>query len=155
MAASTDTTRRAWLKGLLASLALAAVAWPVRAGEGFHQLVLYISDNDPARMSAVLDIAANVSRHYSASAEEVEIEIVAFGPGVQMFLAGTSPVAERLRTFMPGMINVTLVACGNTLDTMARHDGQRPALLPDVDVVQVGVAHLMQRAEEGWTVIRP
>ena len=123
--------------------------------DGFHQLVLYISEADRAKMNGVLDVAANVSRHYSGIGEEVEIEVVAFGDGLHMLRADTSPVKQRLANFMQSMINVTFNACGNTLDTMTRNEGARPALIEGVEMVQTGVAHLLQRSEEGWTLVRP
>jgi uncharacterized protein len=123
--------------------------------DGFHRLVLYISEADTAKMNGVLDIAANVSRHYSGMGEEVEIEIVAFGQGLHMLRADSSPVKQRLTNFLQSMVNVTFQACGNTLDTMERNEGARPALIEGVDLVQTGVAHLLQRSEEGWTLVRP
>ena len=143
--------------GLAALVAIAAFAAPARAQapDGFHELVLYISEDDMAKMNGVLDVAANVSRHYSGIGEEVEIEIVAFGQGLHMLREDTSPVKERLGNFMQSMINVTFQACGNTLDTMERNEGVRPPLMEGVSVVQTGVAHLLQRSEEGWTLVRP
>ncbi|MPZ09562.1 MAG: hypothetical protein GEU89_05035 [Kiloniellaceae bacterium] len=126
-----------------------------QATDGFHQLVLYISEADMSEMNGVLDIAANVSRHYSGIGEEVEIEIVAFGDGLHMLRDDTSPVKQRLDNFLQSMVNVTFQACGNTLDTMERNEGQRPALIEGVSMVQTGVAHLLQRSEEGWTLVRP
>jgi intracellular sulfur oxidation DsrE/DsrF family protein len=64
-------------------------------------------------------------------------------------------VKQRLTNFLQSMVNVTFQACGNTLDTMERNEGQRPALIEGVSMVQTGVAHLLQRSEEGWTLVRP
>lgn len=142
---------------LAAAVCTAGFAGPVRAqaADGFHQLVLYLSEADMAKMNGVLDIAANVSRHYSGIGEEVEIEIVAFAEGLHMLREDTSPVKRRLVNFMQSMVNVTFQACGNTLDTMERNEGDRPELLEGVEMVQTGVAHLLQRSEEGWTLVRP
>jgi intracellular sulfur oxidation DsrE/DsrF family protein len=140
------------------ALTLAGLASPAASQapeDGFHQLVLYISEADMDKMNGVLDVAANVSRHYSGLGEEVEIEIVAFGGGLHMLRADTSPVKQRLTNFLQSMVNVTFQACGNTLDTMERNEGERPPLLDGVEMVQTGVAHLLQRSEEGWTLVRP
>lgn len=123
--------------------------------DGVHRLVLYISEADMDRMNGVLDVAANVSRHYSGVGEEVEIEVVAYGDGLHMLRADSSPVRQRLTNFLQSMVNVTFQACGNTLDTMERNEGARPPLIDGVDMVQTGVAHLLQRSEEGWTLVRP
>src|SRR3546814_19268709 len=38
---------------------------------------------------------------------------------------------------------------------MERSEGKRPPLIEGVEMVQTGVAHLLQRSEEGWTLVRP
>lgn len=123
--------------------------------DGIHRLAIQISDADMAKMNAVLDIAANVSRHYSAQGDEVEIEVVAFGGGVHMLRSDTSPVKERLARFVQSMVNVTFQACGNTLDTMERQEGERPPLLEGVSIVQTGVVRLIELDEQGWTIVQP
>ena len=150
--------RLLWSMTLVALIGASVLAVSARAQapeDGIHRLVLYISEADMAKMNGVLDVAANVSRHYSAIGEEVEIEVVAFSDGLHMLRADSSPVKQRLTNFMQSMVNVTFDACGNTLDTMERNEGARPPLLEGVDMVQTGVAHLLQRSEEGWTLVRP
>jgi len=126
-----------------------------QVADGYHRLALYISESDMAKMNGVLDVAANVSRHYSAIGEEVEIQIVAYNDGLHMLRADTSPVRKRLENFMLSMVNVTFQACGNTLDTMTRNEGEEPPLIEGAEIVQTGVAHLLALSEEGWTLVRP
>ena len=59
-----------------------------------HRLALQISDNDPAKMNAVLNVAANVSKYYSDKGDEVEIQIVAFNAGLNMLRQDKSPVLD-------------------------------------------------------------
>jgi len=137
-------------------LATAAASTAVgQPADGIHRLVLYITEADIAKMNAVLDVAANVSRHYNSLGEEVEIEVVAFGQGIHLLREDTSPVKSRLSNFMQSMVNVTFQACGNTLDTMERSEGQRPPLIEGSGEVQTGVARLMELQEAGWTLVRP
>jgi hypothetical protein len=51
-----------------------------------HRLALQISDDSKQKMNTVLNVAANVSRYYSAKGEEVEIEIIAFVCGSGLIL---------------------------------------------------------------------
>ena len=46
---------------------------PATAGDKVHRLALQISDDTPEKMTAVLNVAANVSRYYSEQGEEVEV----------------------------------------------------------------------------------
>ncbi|MDX3970209.1 MAG: DsrE family protein [Bradyrhizobium sp.] len=120
-----------------------------------HRLALQISDDDPGKMRAVLDVAANVSRHYSGQGEDVEIVVVAFNGGLDMLLDDRSPVKERLLNFLKSMPNVSFIACGNTLQTLTAKEAKRPPLIEGVSVTQVGVAALMDLAEKNWTIVRP
>ncbi|WP_177248326.1 hypothetical protein [Bradyrhizobium sp. Ghvi] len=120
-----------------------------------HRLALQISDDDPVKMRAVLDVAANVSRHYSGQGDDVEIVVVAFNGGLDMLLDDRSPVKERLLNFLKSMPNVSFIACGNTLETLAAKEGRRPPLIAGISVTQVGVAALMDLAEKNWTIVRP
>ncbi len=141
---------------LVASLALvlACAAGPALAAEP-HRLALQISDNDPEKMTAVLNVAANVSKHYSDKGEEVEIQIVAFNAGMHLLRDDTSPVKPRLASFAQGMPNVSFKACQNTLDAMTRREGKAPPLVANADLVPAGVVTLMELGRQGWTIVRP
>lgn len=136
----------ACLSVMLASRSVAADA---------HRLALQISDDDPAKMRAVLDVAANVSRFYSGRGDDVEIVVVAFNGGIEMLLADRSPVKDRLANFAKSMPNVTFRVCGNSLETLAAKEGRQPVLMPGVEVVEAGVAELVDLAEKHWTIVRP
>ena len=149
-----DFVRSTALAALLAAGACVSQA-AAQAEDGYHRLALYITEAELGKMNSVLDVAANVSRHYSSIGEEVEIQIVAYNDGLHMLRTDTSPVRKRLENFMLSMVNVTFQACGNTLDTMTRNEGAQPPLIEGTEVVQTGVAHLLALDEEGWTLVRP
>ena len=120
-----------------------------------HNIVFQINDNDPKRMNLVLNNAANVDAFYKEAGEEVNIEIVAYGPGLMMLHAGKSPVKKRIGSFAQNFDNISFKACGNTHKKMSKKAGKSVKLLPQATMVQAGVVHLTQRQEEGWTYIRP
>jgi len=43
----------------------------------------------------------------------------------------------------------------NTVETMTRVAGKKPELIPASIPVKTGVAHLVERAKQGYVVIRP
>ncbi|MEP7030720.1 MAG: hypothetical protein ABI830_07290 [Pseudolabrys sp.] len=120
-----------------------------------HRLALQISDNDPAKMNAVLNVAANVSKYYSDKGDEIEVQIVAFNAGLHMLRDDTSPVKPRLKSFKQGMPNVSFKACENTLEAMTRSEGKEPPLVENADRVKAGVVTLIELGEKGWTIVRP
>jgi len=139
---------------LAALMLLPLAASPAQAGQT-HHLALQISDDDPAKMNAVLNVAANVSRYYSGKGDEVEIEVVAFDGGLTMLRADKSPVLTRLKSFKEGMPNVSFMACQNTLDSIARHEGKEPPLVDNAERVTAGVVTLIELQEKGWIIVRP
>jgi len=120
-----------------------------------HKLALQVSDNDPVKMNATLNVAANVSRYYSEKGEEIEIQIVALNAGLHMLRDDTSPVKQRLVSFKQGMPNVSFKACQNTIDAMARSENKDIPIVDNADRVPAGVVTLIELAEKGWTIVRP
>ena len=143
------------LRTLFAALLFVPLAFASAGAMEKHKLALQISDGDAAKMNAVLNVAANVSKYYSDKGDEVEIEIVAFNAGLNMLRTDKSPVLERIESFKQGMPNVSFLACENTLAAMARHEGKEPPLVDNATRVPAGVVTLMELAEKGWTIVRP
>ena len=77
-------------------LGLASFAASSEAAETVrHRVAIHVDQNDPAVMNLALNNAVNVVQHYSPAGEEVEVEIVAYGPGLHMLRDDTSPVKAR------------------------------------------------------------
>jgi uncharacterized protein len=143
------------LRAIFVALLLVPLALAAANAAEKHKLALQISDNDPDKMNAVLNVAANVSKYYSDKGEEVDIQIVAFNAGLHMLREDTSPVKPRLKSFKQGMPNVSFMACENTLESMARKEGKEPALVDNAERVKAGVVTLIELGEKGWTIVRP
>jgi intracellular sulfur oxidation DsrE/DsrF family protein len=143
------------LRALIAAVLLLPFAFAQAQAGAKHRLALQISDDDPVKMNAVLNVAANVSKYYSDKGDEVEIEIVAFNAGLMMLRQDKSPVLPRLKSFKQGMPNVAFKACENTLAAMTRNEGKEPPLVENAERVPAGVVTLIELQEKGWTIIRP
>lgn len=115
------------------------------------RVVLQLSESGDAEQRLVLSIANNLIKHYGGP-DFIDIEIVAFGPGISLLFKG-SQHAERISSLVAN--GVRFVGCLNTIETLARRDGKAPEMSPVMIPVQTGVAHIIQRANEGFTVIRP
>jgi uncharacterized protein len=128
------------------------------AGDGKpHHLAIQIDQNDPQVMNLVLNNATNVIEHYRAKNEDVEVDIVAYGPGLHMLRADTSPVQERIKRIkevaFPGKLQFS--ACNNTKQGMEKAEGHAISILPDATMVSSGVVHLVELQEQGWSYVRP
>ena len=134
----------------LALLALALVVGGGAVAEPMPQrnrVVIQVSDADPAKWNLALNNARNLQTDLGAS--NVQIEIVAYGPGIGM-LKLDSPVANRVDE--ANVAGVKVLACENTMkgQKLVRSD-----MLGSVGYVNAGVVEIMQRQQQGWAYIRP
>ena len=140
---------------ILLSLMLAAPA--LAADTKPHRLLIQVDQNDPDVMNLALNNATNVIEFYRARNEPVDVDIVTYGPGLNMLRADTSPVQERIKHFkeiaFPGKIQFS--ACNVTRQGMEKREGHDITLVSDATPVPSGVVHLMELQEEGWSYVRP
>ena len=112
-----------------------------------YKVIFQVSDNDPAKWNLTLNNAKNVQTDLGK--QNVEIEIVAYGPGLNM-LKAESAVAGRVNAALDE--SVAVVACDNTMDNMKLTNAD---LIGGIGHVKAGVVQLMERQRQGWNYIRP
>ena len=127
-----------------AQLAFAADA------EKKHKVVIQVSTDDPRTQKIALNNAVNVQKLLGI--DNVEIEIVAYGPGLGLMTA-KSKEAKRVKSL--AVQNITMSACGNTMAKVEKKTGKKPKLTEGVKVVEAGVARIMELQEMGYSYIRP
>lgn len=117
------------------------------SGQKRYKLVIQVSDNDPAKWNLALNNAKNVQDDIGAA--NVDIAIVAYGPGIGM-LKLESPTGARVADAMKA--NVRVVACENTMraQKLGKDD-----MLPAISYVPAGVTEIMKKQGEGWAYLRP
>ena len=109
--------------------------------------MIQVSDNDPAKWNLTLNNAQNVQDDVSAA--NVDIEIVAYDPGIGM-LKLESPTASRVADAMKA--NIKVIACENTMRNLklTRDDMQSA-----ITYVPTGVTEIMTKQGEGWAYLQP
>ena len=111
------------------------------------KVVVQVSDADPAKWNLALNNVRNVQADLGAG--NVDIEVVAYGPGIGMLLAG-SAVSPRVEEALAAGVKV--VACENTMkgQKLARKD-----MADGIGYVQAGVVELIQKQQQGYAYLRP
>ena len=132
--------------------AFAQSAPPAAADKPFaeHRLVLQLSDRDPAKEALVLSVANNLLKYYGP--DKIAIEVVAFGPGIDLLLA---KAANRSKVDSLISQGVVFDICMNTVNTIERETGKPLDLNPKAVQVEAGVAQIIELAEKGYTPVRP
>ncbi|MGH6766662.1 MAG: DsrE family protein [Bradyrhizobium sp.] len=137
------------------SLAVATSAFAAPAKP--RHIAIQVDQNDPQVMNLVLNNATNVIEYYRAKKQDVDIDIVAYGPGLHMLRADTSPVRDRIKRLkdiaFPSKVQFS--ACNNTKLGMEKAEGHPITIVPEATVVPSGVVHLMELQEGGWSYLRP
>lgn len=144
---ASSRRRFAVLGGSALAGAMLVSALPANAQKTKSKVVFQVSDNDPARWALTLNNVRNVQ--VDLADDGVDVEIVAYGPGIGM-LKGDSSVAKRIADALKD--GVTVVACENTMK------GQKLVyadMLPDIGYVPAGVVELMRKQQQGYAYIRP
>jgi intracellular sulfur oxidation DsrE/DsrF family protein len=135
---------------ILLFTALLAFALPFGASAqpaAKQKVVFQVSDADPAKWNLALNNARNVQTELGK--ESVQVEIVAYGPGLGM-LKADSKIEARLAQALTD--NVGLLACENT---MGNTKTTKADMYSGISYVMGGVTHIMKRQREGWAYIRP
>jgi intracellular sulfur oxidation DsrE/DsrF family protein len=112
-------------------------------------VILQLSDQ--ANEAVVLDTANNLIKNYGGP-DMIDIEIVTFGKGIRLMFADSS---HKVRVASLVDNGVRFYVCRNTLDTMERTQGNRPEINSSAIMVQAGVAHIIDRVDDGYILIRP
>jgi intracellular sulfur oxidation DsrE/DsrF family protein len=130
----------------LAGIAISPAAQA--AGQtAMSHIIMQVSDNDPGKWQLALNNAENVQQ--ALGKDKVKVEIVAYGPGLNM-LKADSKVAAGVNAAMDR--NVEVAACGVTMKKMKV---TKDDLIGGVTVVPGGVIEIMKRQSEGWAYVRP
>ena len=122
-----------------------------------HRVSIQVDQNDPQVMNLALNNATNIIEYYRAKNEDVDVDLVTFGPGLHMLRDDTSPVKDRIKRLkelaFPGKIQFS--ACNNTKQNMEKAEGKAVSIIADATLVPSGVVRLMELQEQGWSYIRP
>jgi intracellular sulfur oxidation DsrE/DsrF family protein len=114
------------------------------------KVVLQISDNDPFKQTLVLNVANNLVKHYGP--DQVDVEIVAFGPGLRLLFAENAN-KDRIQSLADN--GVRFAACGNTVRNMSKILGEEPVLNKNATTVSAGVVRILDLEKQGYKIIKP
>jgi hypothetical protein len=134
----------------LLALFLLIGVFSAQAGEfADKHVVLQISQ--PSRQTLVMNVANNLVKHYGQ--DNVDIEIVAFGPGLKILFANNEISTPRIESLQAS--GVKFSACLNTVAAIKRKTGKEPKLNKHATKVSAGVVRIMDLVDKGYTLIKP
>lgn len=111
-----------------------------------HKLVVQMVDNNPKVQNGLIKQLNNLKNGYG---EEITIEIVCHGPGLDLLHKERSEYREELLALKER--GIIFVACENTLKG---RDIPREAIMEEFDFVPMGIGEVMEKQEQGWSYVK-
>ncbi len=136
---------------VLAMLSVTAFANETEELKPFAEVRVVLQLSDQQNEAVVLDVANNLIKNYGGP-DFIDIEIVTFGKGIRLMFAGGQHETRVASLVENG---VRFYVCENTLDTIERETGKRPEISEHAEFVRAGVARIIDKVAEGYTLVRP
>ena len=116
-----------------------AIAISLSAGTLFaegivHKFAVQVNENDLAVMNIALNNVQNLTNYYHSSGDTVEVEMVTYGPSLNMLIDGISPVPDNIATMSLEMDNLSFAAFGITHLRLTRVVTSQMMCIPNVRV---------------------
>ncbi|MEW5769040.1 MAG: hypothetical protein AB1831_01625 [Pseudomonadota bacterium] len=115
-----------------------------------NKIVLHLDNNDPTRLTAVLDLAEQL---LARRGEKGHVEIVVNSYGLNLLRQETSPYRERIGQMASRHRNLDFVACGQSVARLNK-EGVLVDLLPQVHVVRSAISEILDRMQQGWVYVK-
>lgn len=120
-----------------------------------HYVAIHVNQNDPKVMNLALNNVQNINKYYESIGDKVVIELVTYGPGLNMLIEGKSPVADRISVMSLELENLSFAACANTMAKMEEKTGKKIPIIEEANIVPSGVVRLIELQEKGYAYIKP
>lgn len=114
-----------------------------------HRVVMHLNSGEEKVQKATLN---NIKNLYEAiGAERLNVELVAHGAGLLLFIKRDTKQAEELARLKTSY-GVEYTACSNTMKAQGL---TRVDLIDQVDHTMPAMVRLMELQEQGWVYIKP
>jgi intracellular sulfur oxidation DsrE/DsrF family protein len=115
-----------------------------------QKFVLQISDMDPSKQTLVLNVAGNILKAYGQ--DQVDIEIVAFGPGLRLLFKDNSN-SDRIDGLASS--GVRFFACENTINNMSSTLGEPIKINSHASSGKGGIVRIKELTDKGYLLVKP
>ncbi|MCB1757971.1 MAG: DsrE family protein [Gammaproteobacteria bacterium] len=118
------------------------------------RIVFHLTNPDQVIAGELLSEVEKILAEYKSAGRPLRVEVVGHGNGLALLREGLSQHKPRIHRLANEYANLTFVACQNTIDRLSVDQGVEITLIPDAEVIDSGVTHVVKRQREGWAYIR-
>jgi uncharacterized protein len=136
---------------LCAGWSVPALADHAKDGRPVHRIVFQMNEDNPKLWNLMLNNIDNIIK--AMGKDHVDIKVVTYGPGINMFRKNSSSVLDRLETLktLVGK-GVEYTVCSNTMKAM---NVDRQDIVEFVDDIYPGIVRIIELQEKGYVYVRP
>ncbi|MGD8999044.1 MAG: hypothetical protein PVF75_01400 [Granulosicoccaceae bacterium] len=118
------------------------------------RIVMHVNTLDDYLQNTLLEETEHAFETFKANNRELEVEIVAYGPGIEFLMPERSLYTDRIISMQKRYPNLTFTACERSYNRLKRKMGNEPKLIKNTKVAASGIREIIQRQQEGWHYIR-
>ena len=134
------------MKKILLSAYCLLLASFVFAQQKGHKIIFDFTKGDTASFSTIMRQINNITK----AAPDSKLEIVCYGPGLDLLAKQTSTVQKQIEEFH-GKYKVVFAACEAS---MQRRGIAKSELLPQVTTVPLASLEIASKQQEGWSYLK-
>lgn len=127
---------------------------PAVAADEETRIVFHLTNPDPMVAGELLDEVETMLHAYEADGRPLRVEVVSHSDGLELLRTSLTVHESRIHELAEAYANLTFVACKNTMDRLRVDHGIEVQLVPDAEVTDSGVSHVVKRQRQGWSYIR-
>lgn len=117
------------------------------------KIIVQVSDANPLRLKTALDETENLLKSYKQANQNLKIEIIANGGGLDLLRADVSPYKTRIGLMQAKYPNLDVVVCNQSINALQKN-GVVVQLLPNIRTASSALDEISMRLQQGWDYVR-
>lgn len=118
------------------------------------RIVMHVNTVDDYLQNTLLEETEYVLKTFESNNRKVEVEIVAYGPGLQFLMPDRSLYTDRIISLQKRYPNLTFTACERSYKHFKQELGEDIKLVKVAKIAPSGIREIIKRQQEGWHYIR-
>ena len=117
------------------------------------KIIVQVSDANPLRLKTALDETENLLKSYRQTGQNLKMEIIANGGGLDLLRSDVTQYKERISMLQKEYPNLDVVGCNQSI-TELQKKGIAVKLLPNIRVASSALDEINMRLQQGWDYVR-
>lgn len=126
----------------------------ITADNSTTKVLVHLTSSDSESALNTLSNLEQMLQDYRKSGQNVRVEVVANGHGIDLLRQGTTPFGPLIARLVKEYQNLSFAACKNTIDQIQITSDEEIELIPQARLIESGIVEVIERQQQGWTYIR-